>query len=115
MRRLVGLGIIVFFIVLGVLTGHKLSPESMAVIVGVIIGVVASVPTSILLIVLLRKSMQTSAPPPPQQPQYPPVFMISADGGQQRQRPQRPYEYEDEPPRTGRAITVVGEDVFNKP
>lgn len=81
MRGLIAVCLIAFAIGLGVLAGHKLAAESMAVVVGVVCGVTASVPMSILMLILVKRTTASqSTPSTSQQAQYPPVIVVS--GGQ---------------------------------
>ncbi len=78
MRRLIGLSILAFAVTVGIVVANRLSSEAMAVVVGIVCGVLASVPTSLLLLIFVRRmrsdSSQQSAPP---QHQYPPVIVIN--------------------------------------
>jgi hypothetical protein len=71
-------------VTLAVLIGQRMSTDAMAVVIGVGAGVVASVPTSILLVALLRRSTPRLDPPPanyshlPAAPAAPPVIVIDA-------------------------------------
>lgn len=86
--RVIGLGIAVFAAALGVMVGHKLSSEAMAVIVGVVLGVVATLPVSVLLVVVLRKATQRPEPQQQSQQAYPPVVVVGTVP--QLSGPQRP-------------------------
>ena len=59
---------------------ERMSNDTMAVIIGVAVGVASSVPTTILLLALLRRGrVGFSAPAPPaptQAPQMPPIVML---------------------------------------
>jgi len=48
MRRLLGLTVLAFAVGLGVVVGYRMSSEAMAVVVGVVCGVLASIPMSLL-------------------------------------------------------------------
>lgn len=84
MRSVIKLGVVAFCVTLGVVVGNRMSSEAMAVVVGVVCGVLASIPMSVLLLLVVRRSTQHSPSPPPQQPQqhYPPVVVVNP-GGQQ--------------------------------
>ena len=63
-----------FGVALAVIIGQRMSTDAMTVVVGVAVGVSASVPTSLLLVALLRRERRTWQPEPretPQPPQYP--------------------------------------------
>ena len=59
---LFGLG---FFITLAVIVGQRLSSEAMAVMVGVVAGVAASIPTSLIVVWLATRTSVSRAPEPP--------------------------------------------------
>lgn len=71
MNRLAALAVLAFSITMALLIGQRLSDQAMAVIVGAIIGVVASVPmTAVVLWLTLRprEMMRTSASYPRSEP-----------------------------------------------
>jgi hypothetical protein len=83
MRRIVGLAFIAFTVSVGVVVGNRLSYEAMAVIVGVVCGVFAGVPTAILLLIVARRmSPQRQEHSSRPQGNYPPVIVISPNSGQ---------------------------------
>jgi hypothetical protein len=53
--RALGLGAVAFIAALAVIVGYRMSAESMAVVVGVVCGVGASVPISAILLLLLQR------------------------------------------------------------
>ena len=55
MRKYMVLTGILFIITLAVVVGFRLSADAMAVVVGIILGLLASIPTSIMLIWMLRQ------------------------------------------------------------
>jgi hypothetical protein len=73
----VGLG---FGLMMAYIIGERMSIDAMAVVLGVAVGIVASIPTTLLLVALVRRSRQDSyeAPRPPQQqlPYQPPPPQI---------------------------------------
>lgn len=116
MRGLIALCMIVFVVVLAVLAGHKLAAESLAVIVGVVCGVTASVPMAVLLLILMRAQQRSAAGSGQPaagsgQPQYPPVIVVNSGG-----QPQPPPLLGG-PAQTGgavegerRSFRLIGED-----
>ena len=74
-----------FGMMLALAIGQRMSTDALAIVVGVAVGVAASVPTSLLLVALLRRersrmdpytrSSVTTQPPP----QLPPIMMIDAN------------------------------------
>lgn len=83
MRRVIALAIIAFTITLGIVVGNRMSSEAMAVVVGIVCGVLASVPTSIMLLILVRRlTSESSQRSQARQQQYPPVVVINPNAGQ---------------------------------
>lgn len=116
MKSVMALCIVAFCAGLGVIVGQRMSSEAMAVVVGVVCGVLASIPTSVLLLVAMRARDRRSAQSQPaqQQPQtYPPVIVVSP-GGQQLPPPAQDPNTVDstwralDTPR--REFRVIGED-----
>ncbi len=108
---------LVFAITLAVVVGRQLSTEAMAVIIGVVCGVAAGIPTSFLLFVVLSRREEGRQEREQQgqmrqmrQPSYPPVVVIQG-GGQPAQPPYMPGGYWPTPlpgPYAGRHFNVVG-------
>jgi hypothetical protein len=94
----------VFAVALAVVVGRQLPTEAMAVVVGVVCGVVAAIPTSLLLLVVLtrreRQAMERGQRQGDDQGEgYPPVVVIQRD-------PATPSIWEMEPwPRQAPART----------
>jgi len=61
MQDILKLGLIGFTIALGVLVTYRMSTEAMAVVVGVIFGVMASIPGSLLVLAVLRRQMNSTS------------------------------------------------------
>ncbi len=83
MRAMAYLSVLGFATGLGVIVGARLTPDAMAVVIGVVCGVLASVPTSVFLLLLTRRFLER--PPSPaggsaSTPMYPPVVVIQPDG-----------------------------------
>lgn len=123
MKRLIPLIMLGFGVALAIVIGQRMSTDAMAVVIGVAVGVAASVPTSLLLIALLRRERQSFrqdaardlpyAPYPPALPQQPNVIVL--DPAQfaglrnaQLQTPLPPPEYA--PDGGMRKLRVVGSD-----
>jgi hypothetical protein len=62
-QRVLFFVLIVFAITLAIVVGWRMSSEAMAVVIGVIAGVAASIPTSIIIIWITLRG-KPSAPPP---------------------------------------------------
>ena len=70
MKRLIPLILLGFGVALAIVIGQRMSTDAMAVVIGVAVGVAASVPTSLLLIALLRKERQSFRQEPPRDMAY---------------------------------------------
>jgi hypothetical protein len=72
---------ILFFVVLAIVVGQRLSTEAMAVVVGVVCGVVASVPVSLGLLLLLGRLPNLRSGERPEEParrrDIPPVIVVA--------------------------------------
>ena len=76
MRRLIGLTVLVAAVALAVVIGQRMSTDAMAVAVGVVFGVAASIPTSLLVVAATRgrrdegyRVRREELRPPPPAPQ----------------------------------------------
>jgi hypothetical protein len=82
-----------FGVALAIVIGQRMSTDAMAVVIGVAVGVAASVPTSLLLVALLRRERAEHRPPtggewgpyPPQLPPQQPPNVIVVDPTQYAQ------------------------------
>ena len=98
MKKLLPLILLGFGVALAVIIGQRMSTDAMAVVIGVAVGVAASVPTSLLLVALLRRERQSyrDAPPPPaaypqfQQPNFIVLDPAQLMGQRNLQQPQLP-------------------------
>ena len=107
---------LVFAITLAIIVGKQMTTEAMAVVIGVVCGVAAGIPTSVLLLVALsrrdaiRAREEAAARQAPAS--YPPVVVIQG-GAQQPQMPAMTAGYWPAPvnaPLAGRQFHVVGGD-----
>ncbi len=99
---------IVFTITLVIVFGVRASPDAMAVVIGVILGVVASVPTTLLLVFALTRQQNKLEKTSQQMPPQPPVFVINAGDKAQSYTPPAlppPHLSAD----NGRKWTVIGD------
>lgn len=105
MRKWVIIGLTLFPLALGVVAGLRLSKESLAVVIGLIFGVGASLPLYILAFYLVRK--ERPQPPQPVQPN-PPVIVVHPGGVNQLLPPLNPPQpwTEDKP----RNFKIIGEE-----
>lgn len=74
MKRLVPIILLGFGVALAIVIGQRMSTDAMAVVIGVAVGVAASVPTSLLLVALLRKERASYRPDMGREPLYPPAL-----------------------------------------
>ena len=109
MKRVIVPVMLGFGVTLALVIGQRMTTDAMAVVLGVAVGVAASVPTSILLVALVRRSQRESggrlepaataqaayALPPQQQPNIivlNPGDMLGQRNGQAGYLPQPPAE-----------------------
>lgn len=74
---------IVFVVTLAVVMGTRMSPDALAVVIGIICGVLASIPTSAMLVWVMRqrdKQMEMQLGQRPFGGQYPPVVVVNGQG-----------------------------------
>jgi hypothetical protein len=79
MKRIVVPLLFGFGMTLALVIGQRMTTDAMAVVLGVAVGVAASVPTSILLVALVRRAQRAQCPadtPPPLQTM--PTIYVSA-------------------------------------
>ena len=121
MKRLIPLMLLGGAVALAIVIGQRMSTDAMAVVIGVAVGVAASVPTSLLLVALLRKeraSYRSEAGrdamyPPALPPQQPNVIVVdpSQFGAGRNAQYQTPLPPPDYSPDGGmRRLRVVGSD-----
>ena len=89
MKKILGLAIIGFSIALAVTVAYRMSAEAMAVVIGVVFGVLASIPMSVLILFITqRQRRQEEESRWSQGRNAPPVVVIQ--GGSMLQRPEWP-------------------------
>jgi len=106
MKRVIVPVMLGFGVTLALVIGQRMTTDAMAVVLGVAVGVAASVPTSILLVALVRRSQREAggrlepaqaayALPPQQQPNIivlNPADLLGQRHGQSAYLPQPPAE-----------------------
>ena len=112
MKTFLGMATVAFFVVLAIIVGYRMNAEAMAVVIGVICGVVASIPMSgLILLITGRQRRQASvAPPMPHWEPYresPPVVVIQG-GSPVQQTPSWPAYGQLAAPNVSRDFRVVG-------
>src|SRR5512143_2212919 len=73
-----------FGITMAIIIGRRMSTDAMAVVIGVAVGVAASIPTSVLIVAILRRDRrnwqeQQGGPSQPVLPQQPVIVINPAD------------------------------------
>ena len=83
MKKFLYLAGIGFVVTLAVVVGVRMSPDAMAVVVGIVCGVLASIPTSAILVWTLRvrdKQIEAQLGQGRGYGQYPPVVVVNGPG-----------------------------------
>lgn len=118
MKTLLPLLMLGFGVALAVIIGQRMSTDAMAVVIGVAVGVAASVPTSLLLVALLRRERRSYREEPPPAPAYPsfqqpnfivldPAQLMAQRNLQQPQIPPPPVEFSQDAGM--RRLRVIGD------
>ena len=106
MKKVATVALIAFAVTLAVIIGQRMSTDAMAVVIGVACGVLASIPTSLLILAVSgRRGGEREAQ---QQRDYPPVVIVNPGNNQPRylQPPfQAPLIQEQE-----RQFRVIGDE-----
>lgn len=114
-KRIAGLVVVAFAITLAIVVGTRLSSDAIAVLVGVVAGVAASIPTALLLIVVTRRREESDDD---DERHYrdlrrdsPPVIVV-APGSAPQALPQYTGSYQAQlaPPTGRRHFRVMGYD-----
>lgn len=115
MKRFLYIAGIVFVVTLAVVMGTRMSPDAIAVVIGIICGVLASIPTSALLVWVMRqRDKQVEMQMGQMRPfggQYPPVVVVNGQGtnGYASAFPS-PVLSAGPPPVGGRSFKVIGQE-----
>jgi len=84
MKRFMFIAGLVFIVTLAVVMGTRMSPDALAVVIGIICGVLASIPTSAMLVWVMRsRDKQVEMQMGQMRPfggQYPPVVVVNGQG-----------------------------------
>jgi anti-sigma factor RsiW len=105
---------LVFAVTLAIIVGKQMTTEAMAVVIGVVCGVLAGIPTSVLLLVALsrrdslRAREETAARQAPAN--YPPVVVIQGGGTGQPALNSGYWPAPNAAPLVSRQFHVVGGD-----
>lgn len=112
MKRIIPFLFLGFGVALAVIVGQKMSTEAMSVILGVAVGVIASIPTSLLLVTIMRRERPLYRPTEqPLQPPAPPnvIVLDPSQFGQGKQQ-QLPIPPEYLPQGGTPEIKVIGRE-----
>lgn len=107
---------VVFAVALAIVVGTRISPDAMAVIIGIICGILASIPTSVILVWVLRqRDRQFDAQMGPGRfGQYPPVVVVNGQGtngyGNNGYNGMPPVLAPTSSPGGGRDFKVIGQE-----
>jgi len=106
MKKVATVAIIAFAVTLAVIIGQRMSTDAMAVVIGVACGVLASIPTSLLILAVSGKRGEREVRQ--QQRDYPPVVIVNPGNNQPRYL-QPPFQA---PPIQGqeRQFRVIGDE-----
>ena len=89
MKKVAILALVAFAITLAVIIGKRMSTDAMAVVIGVGCGVVASIPTSLLILAVTNRREERQVH---RQPNYPPVVIVNPGSNQPRYLQQPPFQ-----------------------
>jgi hypothetical protein len=108
MKELLKLAVIAFSVTLGAVVANRMSGEAMAVVIGVVCGVLASIPMSVIILILTRRRGERDAER--RRETYPPVVVINP-GSQQPQVNQLPSTFPTYPLEASpRQFKIIGQD-----
>jgi len=81
MKKVAAIAFIAFTVTLAVIIGKRMSTDAMAVVIGVGCGVLASIPTSLLILAVTNRRGEREVQ---RQPNYPPVVIVNPPNNQPR-------------------------------
>ena len=81
MKAMLVTGMVVFVAGLAIALGSRLPTEALTVVIGVACGVLASIPTSVLIVAVALRREGPAGKGPAVQQQYPPVVVVNAPPG----------------------------------
>lgn len=81
MKKVAAVAFIAFTVTLAVIIGKRMSTDAMAVVIGVACGVMASIPTSLLILVVSSRRGEREVRP---RADYPPVVIVNPPNNQPR-------------------------------
>jgi hypothetical protein len=87
MKKVVTVALIAFAVTLAVIIGQRMSTDAMAVVIGVACGVLASIPTSLLILAVSGRQGGRREREERRQREYPPVVIVNPGDNQPRYLP----------------------------
>jgi hypothetical protein len=111
--------IMVFAVALAIVVGSRLPVDAVAVIVGVVCGVLASIPTSLLVLAVSNRRESRPEPASANGHAYPPVVVVNAPPGANQGVPMwgamPAANWPSMPPSAGpRQFRIIGQDSDNR-
>jgi hypothetical protein len=79
MKKVATIAVMAFAVTLAVIIGKRMSTDAMAVVIGVACGVLASIPTSLLILAVSGRRGEREVP---QRRDYPPVVIVNPGNSQ---------------------------------
>lgn len=113
MKKFLFVAGLVFIITLTAVMGTRMSPDALAVVIGIICGVIASIPTSAMLVWVMRQRDRQEAQMGQLRPfgsQYPPVVVVNGQGPNGYSTPYAPTSLAAGPPLGPRQFKVIGQE-----
>lgn len=105
---------VAFSVTLAVIIGYRISADAMAVIIGIVCGVLASIPTTVLMVWMVRqrdRQYELQAGQTARFGQYPPVVVVNGQGTNGYGMPTAPPPLLAGPPSPGgRDFKVIGQE-----
>jgi hypothetical protein len=84
MKKFLFVAGIIFVVTLGIVMGTRMSPDALAVVLGIVCGIIASIPTSAMLVWVMRQRDKQEAQMAQLRPfgggHYPPVVVVNGQG-----------------------------------
>jgi len=110
MKKVAALAIIAFAVTAGAIIANRMSTEAMAVVIGVVCGVLASVPASLLILAVSGRRNGQQEEWKQARPTVPPVVVIQGGQPSQWNAPQLPAARWQNSPRTFEIVGEGGEE-----
>jgi hypothetical protein len=119
MKTLFVVIVAVFAVALAIVVGSRLPVDAVAVIVGVVCGVLASIPTSLLVLAVNNRRESRPETASPNSQSYPPVVVVNAPPGANQGAPMwgamPAANWSAMPPAAGpRQFRIIGQDSDNR-